>query len=151
MALGNPKDFWTGLIYIAFGSSALFIARDYGLGTARKMGPAYFPGLLSILLIVIGLISLARSLLRPGTPVGRFTYQGLLLVTGATLGFGLMVRGAGLIVALPVLVIVSGYASRQFHWRSSLLLAILLTGFCILIFLKGLGIPLPIVGPWFGG
>jgi hypothetical protein len=26
-----------------------------------------------------------------------------------------------------------------------------LTAFCILIFLKGLGIPLPILGSWFGG
>jgi hypothetical protein len=151
MSLGNPKDFWTGVIYIAFGSGALIIARDYGFGTARKMGPAFFPAILSIILIVIGIISLARSLIRPGTPVGRFAFKGLLLVTGATLLFGLTVRGAGLIVAMPVLVIVSGYASRRFRWPAAIALALLLTGFCILIFLKGLGIPLPVFGPWFGG
>jgi putative tricarboxylic transport membrane protein len=151
MPLGNPKDFWTGLIYIAFGSGVLIIARDYGLGTARKMGPAFFPSALSIILIVIGLISLVRSLIRPGTPVSRFTFKGLLLVTGATLLFGLVVRGAGLIIAMPLLVIVGGYASRRFRWPAAIALAFLLTGFCILIFLKGLGIPLPVVGPWFGG
>jgi hypothetical protein len=42
----NPKDFWTGLIYIFFGSSAIVIAREYGMGTAIKMGPAYFPTVL---------------------------------------------------------------------------------------------------------
>jgi hypothetical protein len=26
-----------------------------------------------------------------------------------------------------------------------------LTIFCVLVFIKGLGIPLPIVGPWLGG
>jgi putative tricarboxylic transport membrane protein len=26
-----------------------------------------------------------------------------------------------------------------------------LTIFCVLVFVKGLGIPLPIIGPWFGG
>ena len=151
MPLGNPKDFWTGIIYIGFGSGALILARDYGLGTARKMGPAFFPAILSIILIVIGIISLVRSLVRSGTPVGRFTFKGLLLVTGATLLFGLIVRGAGLIVAMPALVITSGYASRRFRWRSAVALAIVLTTFCILIFLKGLGIPLPVLGPWLGG
>ena len=40
-------DFWTGIIYIFFGTAAIIIARDYGMGTALKMGPAYFPMVLS--------------------------------------------------------------------------------------------------------
>ncbi len=151
MSSRNPKDFWTGLIYIAFGAAAIIIGRDYGMGTPRKMGPAFFPVVLSILLIVIGIISLARSFIRPGTPVGRITVKGLVLVPGATLVFGLIVRGAGLAVALPALVIISAYASSMFRWRTSLTMALVLTVSCILIFLKGLGIPLPILGPWFGG
>ncbi len=147
----NVKDFWTGIIYIAFGTAALIIARDYGMGTAVKMGPAYFPAILSVLLIIIGIISLVRSFIRPGSPFGSFTFKGLLMVIGATLVFGLTVRGAGLIIALPLLVIISAYASGRFSWRYSLALAAGLTAFCILIFLKGLGIPLPILGSWFGG
>jgi len=65
--------------------------------------------------------------------------------------FGLIVRGAGLVIALPVLVIVSSYASIQFRWKAALALAAALTFSCILIFLKGLGVPLPVVGSWFGG
>ena len=100
---------------------------------------------------MIGIISLVRSFIRPGTPVGSFTLKGLLLVIGATVLFGLIVRGAGLIIALPLLVIVSAYASKPVQlavhrspWPSGSPL------FCILIFLKGLGIPLPILGSWFG-
>ena len=151
MTSRNPKDLWTGIIYIAFGAAAIIIARDYGLGTPRKMGPAFFPGILSILLIVIGIISLIRSFIRPGTPIGRVTFKGLLLVTGATVLFGLIVRGAGLVIAMPALVIVSAYASEKFSWRTSIAMAIVLTVCCILVFLKGLGIPLPILGSWFGG
>jgi putative tricarboxylic transport membrane protein len=114
------------------------------------MGPAFFPGILSIILIVIGIVSLTRSFLRPGTPVGRIAFKGLLLVAGATLFFGIIVRGAGLVIALPVLVIVSAYGSDKFSWRTSFVMAIVLTAFCIIIFLKGLGIPLPILGSWFG-
>jgi hypothetical protein len=147
----SSKDFWTGLIYIFFGSSALIIARDYPMGTAIKMGAAYFPTLLGGLMIVIGIISLVRSFLVTGTPIGRFTFKGLVLVVFSTILFGLLVRGAGLVIALPLLVIVSAYASREFRWGPSLIMAAGLTLFCIAVFLKGLGIPLPILGSWFGG
>ena len=147
----SVKDFWTGLIYIFFGSSAMILARDYGLGTATKMGPAYFPTILGGLLIIIGFISLIRSFLKTGTPFGEFTFKGLALVAVSTVLFGLLVRGAGLVVALPVLVLVSASASREFRWGPSLLMAAGLTVFCIAVFLKGLGIPLPIIGSWFGG
>jgi uncharacterized membrane protein len=150
MVSRNPKDLWTGIIYIAFGTSAIFIARDYGMGSALKMGPAYFPVVLSVLLIVIGLISVVRSFITPGTPVGRYAFKGLLLVTASTVLFGLLVRGAGLAIALPLLVIVSSFASKKFSWKYSLVSAAGLTVFCILIFLKGLGVPLPILGSWFG-
>ena len=146
----NPKDFWTGIIYIVFGTAAIIIARDYGMGTAHKMGPAYFPAVLSVLLIVIGIISLVRSFIRPGSPMGRYAFKGLLLVTASTLLFGLIIRGAGLVIALPLLVIVSSYASHKFRWKHSLAMAAGLTVFCILIFLKGLGVPIPILGSWFG-
>jgi len=145
------KDFWTGLIYIFFGSSAIIIARDYGMGTATKMGPSYFPTVLSSLLIFIGIISLVRSFLKTGTPLGKFAFKGLALVIASTVLFGLFVRGAGLVIALPLLVIVSAFASREFRWVPSLLMAAGLTLFCIAVFLKGLGIPLPILGSWFGG
>ncbi len=151
MSSRNPKDFWTGIIYIAFGAAAIIIGCDYGMGTPRKMGPAFFPVVLSVILIVIGLISLVRSFIRPGSPIGRFAIRGIVMVTGATVLFGIIARGAGLAVALPALVIISAYASSRFQWRTSIMLAIVLTVSCILIFLKGLGIPLPVLGPWFGG
>jgi putative tricarboxylic transport membrane protein len=145
----NSKDFWTAVIYIAIGSIFLIISRDYPMGSAFKMGPAYFPTILSGLLIIIGVISLARSFIKQGTPVGSFTFRGLLLVIAATMLFGLIVRGAGLIVALPALVMISAYASIRFRWIESLALAAGLTLFCILVFVRGLGVPLPIVGSWF--
>jgi hypothetical protein len=145
----NPKDFWTAVIYITVGSFFLMISRDYPMGSTFKMGPAYFPTVLSSLLIVIGFISLARSFIRQGTPIGGFAFRGLILVTAATMLFGLIARGAGLIIALPALVMISAYASIRFRWGESLALAAGLTLFCILVFLKGLGVPLPIVGSWF--
>ena len=147
----NPRDFWTGVIYVAFGLTAVLIARDYGMGTTLKMGPSYFPTVLGSLLILIGIVSVARSFTQAGAPINLFAYKGVLFVVVSTLVFGLVVRGAGLAVALPVFVIMSAYASIHFRWGPTLAVAAGLTAFCILVFLKGLGVPLPILGWWFGG
>jgi hypothetical protein len=146
----SVKDFWTGVIYIAFGSAAIILSRDYGMGTALKMGPAYFPVILSSLLILIGTISLVRSFIKPGTPFGAFALRGLILIIASIILFGFILHGAGLIIALPVLVIISSYGSIRFRWKYSLVLAVGLTIFSVLIFLKGLGVPIPVLGPWFG-
>jgi putative tricarboxylic transport membrane protein len=148
--LRSAKDFWAGILYIGLGLSAVIIAREYGMGTALRMGPGYFPTVLGFLLTFIGVISVARSFIQPGSPIDRFTFKGLLLVLGSTLLFGFIVRGAGLVVALPLLVLISAHASVHFHWGPTLVLAAGLTAFCILVFAQGLGVPLPIFGSWFG-
>jgi Tripartite tricarboxylate transporter TctB family len=147
----NPKDFWTGLIYIFFGSSAILIARDYSMGTAVKMGPAYFPTILGGLLLAIGVISVIRSFVVPGPGLGAFAIKGLVLITVSVVVFGSVVRGLGVAITLPLLIIVSAYGSTRFRWRPTLLMAAGLTIFCVLVFVKGLGIPLRIIGPWLGG
>ena len=145
----NAKDFWTGAIYVAVGGAALYLSRDYGMGSAVKMGPAYFPSVLSSLLVIIGVVSLVRSFLKRGTPVGTLAVKGLALVAIGTLLFGFTVRGAGTAIALPMLIIISALASTRFRWHYTLALAAGVTLFCVLIFQVGLGVPLPILGSWF--
>lgn len=129
----------------------MLLARDYGLGTAFRMGPGYFPTALGALLVLIGLVSLGRAFVRAGTPLPPMRFKGLIAVTAATIAFGVLVRGVGLVVALPVLVVASAAASARFRWGPALALASGLTVFCVVVFLKGLGVPLPILGPWLGG
>jgi hypothetical protein len=147
----SVKDFWSGLIYIFFGLSAVVIAQEYGMGTALRMGAAYFPTLLGWLLTLIGAISVIRSFVIRGAPVGAVAVKALAMIVGATVVFGLIVRGAGLAIALPIFVVLSASASSRFRWKPTLLMAAGLTLFCVLVFVKGLGVPLPVVGPWFGG
>jgi Tripartite tricarboxylate transporter TctB family len=147
----STKDFWTGGIYIALGASAILIAREYGMGTALKMGPAYFPTVLGALLVLIGAIAMIRAFLVEGTPIGALAVKPLAIILGSIVLFGFIVRGVGLLVALPLLVILSAYASVHFRWLPALVLAAGLTVFCIMIFVQGLGVPLPIIGPWLGG
>ena len=148
----GPKDFWTGVIYMLFGAAAFWIARDYGMGTASRMGPGYFPTVLSALLFLFGVVAVIRSFIRPGSPIGGFAIKAAVLVLGAVLLFGFLIIRAGLVVALIVLVLVSASASQhfKFDWKAVVGLVALVV-FCSLVFVKGLGVPMPLVGTWFGG
>src|SRR5689334_10504939 len=147
----NPKDFFTGLIFIAFGIGFLLIAQHYPLGSARRMGPAYFPTILSVVLILIGLATTIRSFISLGTPVSAFALRGMALVAGGTVAFGVLVRDAGLVAAVAALIVISAYASVHFTWRAAGLLAAGLAVFCVGIFIYGLGLSIPVVGPLLGG
>jgi len=148
----NPKDFCAGLIYLVVGLTAVYLGRDLPMGTALKMGPAYFPTVLGLLLSMIGLISVIRAFVHKGEPIPMptFAWKPLLSIFFATVVFGLIVRGAGLLIALPVFVIMTAYASVEFRWWRVLALAAGATVFCSLVFVKGLGVPLPLIGRWLG-
>ena len=101
--------------------------------------------------MTIGVISVIRSFVIPGPAIGALAIKGLVLVTISVVVFGFVVRGLGVAIALPLLIIVSAYGSTRFRWRPTLVMAAGLTIFCVLVFVKGLGIPLRIIGPWLGG
>ena len=144
----HPKDFWTGVMFLVVGLSAVLIGRDYAMGTAGRMGPAYFPTVLGGLLSVIGGIAIFRSFKRVGDPIEKFHLKPLLMVLAAVVLFGVLMRGAGLAPAAVVLIMVSACASPQFKWHEALLLAVGMAGFAVLVFVKLLGLPLAVFGPW---
>jgi hypothetical protein len=151
VSIRNPKDFWSGIFFLAVGSAAVFFGRNHPMGTAMRMGPAYFPTVLGGLLALIGLAVMLRAIVRRGEPVGQFAVRKVALVLGATAVFGLLLRPVGLAGALIVLVILSAFASQHFRWPVALALAVGLAVGSSLVFGQLLGLPIPILGTWFGG
>ncbi|MGF6272512.1 hypothetical protein ABIB38_000868 [Massilia sp. UYP11] len=147
----HPKDFWSGIVFLFFGLSAIIIGQDYEMGTAGRMGPAYFPTVLGGMLSLVGAGSLIRSFFRQGEPVGRLYWKELLLVLVAVLLFGFLMRNAGLVPATLLLIMISSYAGRKFNLAKAVALAVGATLFAVGLFVKLLGLPMPIFGPWFGG
>lgn len=147
-AIRNPKDFWSGAIFLGFGLTAVLIARNYSMGTAGNMGPAYFPTMLGALLAGIGAIAMVRAMVTDGQAISRINWKGLALVLSAAILFGLLVSGAGLPIATIVMVLVSGMASANFKVLSFLVFAVAMAVSCTLVFAIGLGLPIPILGSW---
>ncbi len=144
----NPKDFWAGVLYIAFGVAAIAIAYNYPVGSAGRMGPGYFPRGLGIILIVLGLILSLRAFRLPGSPLSFPTFKPILIVLGSVVLFGLAAPKLGLVVATIILVIASSMASDEFTWKAAILSSIFLAIFTVLAFAYGLKLQLP-VWPWF--
>ena len=144
----HPQDFWSGIMFMLFGLAAVVIGQDDPMGTAGRMGPAYFPVVLGGLLALIGLATTLRSLWTRGTPIQNFSVRDAALIVVAVMLFGVLVRHAGLVVGLAVLIMTSAYASEKFNLKATLILSVAAIVFCILVFVKGLGLPLPVFGPW---
>lgn len=149
LRVAGPRDVWAGVIYIALGGVMFWVALGYRLGTAGRMGPGYFPRVLALILVAIGVVALVRGLVVRGEKISGIAWGPLVLILSSCALFGVLLERAGLVVALAALVFVSASASREFRfdWKLSLGLVALIA-FCVLAFVKGLGVPMPIVGSW---
>ena len=152
MRIRNPRDFWAGAIYLALAIVTIWIGQGYPLGTSARMGPGYFPTVLGSVLAIFGIVSIGRSLLRPGEAISAFAWRPLVLILGSTVLFGLLLTRAGVVAALVCLIVVGALASRNSRLNLTSIVALLgLVAFCVIVFVKGLGVPMPLIGTWLGG
>jgi len=149
-SIRHPKDFWIGTIFIVIGLGAVFTRGDLEMGTGARMGPAFFPVVLGVLLALIGAAGVVRSFFRHGGAMEKLHFKPLLLVLVAVVLFGFLMRGAGLVPAAIVLVLVSASAHPKFRWHEAALLAGGMALFSYVLFIKLLGLPIPAFGPWLG-
>jgi hypothetical protein len=148
--LEKPRDLVGGVLVMAIGAGFLLFGRELEMGSSFRMGSGYFPTVLSLLMIALG-AALTALAWRAQPEEGAFAHvpwRGLLLVLGATVFFGLTLRGLGLAPVLALVVLATAWASRYATWRSSVPLALGLAVFCTVLFIQLLGLPLPLLGPW---
>jgi putative tricarboxylic transport membrane protein len=144
MSIRAPKDFWSGVMFIAFAAVALFAARNYSLGTAVRMGPGYFPMLLGAVLAGIGAILVVRSFIVSGEPITPLHIVPLAGIVLAVALFGALLQRLGLVVTLAIVIAISALAGRQTKLVEIVALAVVLAAFSVAVFVYGLRLPLPI-------
>lgn len=144
----KPKDFFAGLLFLAVALGTFYVARDYSMGSARRMGPAYFPTLLAWALAGLSLILLVRSLFGGREAMEGIALKPLALVILGAVAFALLLRPAGLVVAVLAVVLVGAAGSSESRPLPALLLALGLAAGSVLVFVVGLEQPFPILGEW---
>jgi hypothetical protein len=145
----KPRDVVGGLLVAGIGLGFLLFGRELEMGTSFRMGPGYFPTILSILMILLGLALAVIAWRRPGQEdvVGKVPWVGMALVVMPVVLFGLCLRALGLLPILVVVVLATAWASRYASLKASVLLSVGIATFCSLLFIKALGLPLPLLGP----
>jgi hypothetical protein len=140
----HPKDFFAGLLFVAFGALAIVVGSNYTLGTAARMGPGYFPRILGGLLIVLGLALALRALRLSGPPLPGWQWRPVLVVLLSVAAFGLIVDRVGIVLSTIFLIVAASAASREFRWREAIVAGCILAASAVGVFVIGLKLQLPI-------
>jgi hypothetical protein len=148
MHIKNGKDFWAGLMFFGAGLSFMLVAQNYPMGSAVRMGPAYFPTMLGGLLAVLGAIIFFRAFFsKTENPVKVFPFRLPLMIAaiaigGATYFADSWIKGAPMaefaLTGLALFLFIGAFGPRSMF---VILLAVVIFGYA----LKPLGLVLAIV------
>jgi hypothetical protein len=149
----SQKDFWSGLMFIIVGGAFAIGAMNYSFGSSARPGPAYFPFGLGILLAILGGMILFEALTietEDGEPIGAFAWKPLLIILAAVAMFGFCLPRLGMVISLPILVLISSYASDEHTWLGSIVNAAILTVMSWAVFVLGLKLTIPMWPAFLG-
>jgi Tripartite tricarboxylate transporter TctB family len=158
--LRSPQDMAGGIFLIALGVLALALTQDLKMGTLSAMGPGLLPRSLGVITAALGVLLCISAFRFDGPGLERWTWRGLFFIMGGILLFGLTIRGfdigpisvpqLGLLVAGPLLVLVSGCADPDTRWKELIIFAVSMTAMCAGLFKYALNLPIPLA-PWLLG
>jgi hypothetical protein len=137
----NPQDFWAGILFIVFGGLALWLGRDYAMGTLAKIGPGFLPVLLSIGMLGVGGILALRALAIEGPAIEKSQGVPQVFILAAIAVFAFGIERLGLALTVVAVAVTASFAWRGMHWLEVIALAIGLAVLCVLLFVQLLGQP----------
>jgi hypothetical protein len=147
LRIKSLQDFWSGIFFIALGGLAIYLSRNYPMGTALQMGPGYFPTWLGGIMIgfgvIIGGLSFKlQSEADEGLALREWGLRPWLVLTATLVIFALLMEAeVGFVPSLMVLIVGCALAHKDVHWRETLLLSVLVTAAAVAVFSYGLGLP----------
>jgi hypothetical protein len=160
----SPLDLGGGLFMIMLGALGLVGGYDLPFGTLSGIGSGLLPRTVSLLVGAFGVLLVIQSFLADGERLEKWHLRGPLFVLGAVIVFALLIRGStltiggivgipvlasfkipafGLIVAGPVAMVVSGFASSDTRPVEAIVFAVVMTLLAGLLFKDLLGLPIP--------
>ena len=148
MRVQDKRDFLSGVMLVGLGLGALLLCRNYRMGTAFRMGPGYFPVVLSSLLMVVGMIIAGLAFRSVEVNFPKFSWRPLIVVSAAVILFGLILKGAGLALTTLAMVVASRVARSGYPWMETVIIGVAISLLCAGIFYFGLGIQMPLLPRW---
>lgn len=150
MALNASRnDLASGAIFVAFGAYFALEALKYDFGTPFRMGPGFMPVVLGGVLVALGVAVAFKGMGKPDEEASTpWPWRGTALVLGTIIFFAATIRGLGFIPVTLIAGLATALSSRRNTVLSSLIISAGLCVLCLLIFVVGLGMLVPLFGPW---
>jgi hypothetical protein len=114
---------------------------EYTYGSARRMGPGYFPTWVGFLMASLGAGIVLLGLLRRGD-LPRVPLRPLVAISAGGVAFAATVEVFGLVPAVFCLVLIGTLAESPYKPLRAAVLAACLSAIGVTLFSYGLGIPL---------
>ncbi len=146
MLIRNQRAFAAGALFLAVAIFYFTMSFNYVHGTAARMGPGFFPKMVSIALAAVGLVVLIGSVVPRAhiEKLEKWDFKGLLWIAGSVALFGILLQPLGLVISLAALVIISSLASPEFGWRGTIINTVILIIFCVGTFVYGINLQFPV-------
>jgi hypothetical protein len=142
-------DVLAGGMFVLIGGGFAVRSLSYELGTPLRMGPGAFPLLIGATLAALGLAIVLKGLVA-GEVVsfGAIPWRAVTVIVLAVLFFGLFVRRLGFVPTSAVTALLSTLASSRVRPLVAAAVTVGLTVASTLIFVVGLQLRIPLLGPW---
>ena len=129
------------LLLLAIGAYFFFGSlTGLDLGTARRMGPGFFPMAIGAILCLLALIEIIATARRNET-MNRPEYRSVLAIIGAGIAFAFGTPLLGVVPATFLTVLIAGSADPRLSLRTRALLGVIVSIVIWLIFIVGLQLP----------
>jgi hypothetical protein len=151
MLIRNQRAFAAGALFLIVAIFYFVMSFNYTTGTPARMGPGFFPRMVSIIfgLIALGILFSSVAPRAKSEKLEKWDFKGLLWIAGSVAMFGVMLPIFGFIIALSTLVIIASLASAEFTWRGALVNTVVLVIFCYGVFIYGISLQFPVWPMWF--
>ena len=134
----GEQDLGAAVVFILIGIAGLVFGQDLAFGTSSKMGPGYFPTILSLLILALGAGLLIYSFIVDGPGIEKPQFRPLFFIVIAILAFGYLLQLLGLVITAAIMTVVAAYARREVKLSENLWLGAGLALFSVLVFIVGL-------------
>jgi sulfite exporter TauE/SafE len=150
---GYRRDYYGGALMILIGLGAAFEGKSYDVGSLTQMGPGFFPVVLGVLLVVLG-IAIAATARRPAVSSSileevkqedtKLDVRGGVCIISSIIAFVVLGKWGGLIPASFAITFISALGDKENSWLGAIALASLMTVLCVVIFWWALKLQFPL-------
>jgi hypothetical protein len=147
--LHSRKELCAGALMALVGAGAVAEGMRLDIGVLTHMGPGFFPVVLGVLLIILGLLIASASAQQAGLEEAvHFDLRGASAILAGVLAFLILGKAFGFLAATFAAVLISALGDRTARLRASLMLAGGVAVVGAVVFTWLLAIPFPLLH-WF--